>query len=341
MSYLLITGATGFIGFKILLGALKEGYSVRAAVRSPEKGKFLLSHPKILALGVVPEKLSLVEVPDIRREGAYDEAIKGVRYVIHSASPLPSPLLDPNTGIYEPTVKSVWTMLHSALLKAPSLKRLIITSSIVGNTAYPPGSAQGVETTAQSRVPDTPGPFESVGPAYGAAKVAALNSIDRFIRNERPPFAVVKLIPGLVLGRDERALRADDLRAGSNFFLLDLLTGTSAEHPLPSAVADVSDVAKVHLIALKEEEVGEGPAIAEDLGVTTSNQFNDAWDLVQKHFPKAVADGVFRQGDQPTMPFNWDARPTEVEMGFSFKRYEEMVLDVAGQYLELSGIEKA
>ncbi|KAK7985666.1 hypothetical protein PG988_003288 [Apiospora saccharicola] len=321
--HLLITGATGFIGFKILLGALKEGYSVRAAVRSPEKGKFLLSHPKILALGVVPEKLSLVEVPDIRREGAYDEAIKGVRYVIHSASPLPSPLLDPNTGIYEPTVKSVWTMLHSALLKAPSLKRLIITSSIVGNTAYPPGSAQGVETTAQSRVPDTPGPFESVGPAYGAAKVAALNSIDRFIRNERPPFAVVKLIPGLVLGRDERALRADDLRAGSNFFLLDLLTGTSAEHPLPSAVADVSDVAKVHLIALKEEE------------------FNDAWDLVQKHFPKAVADGVFRQGDQPTMPFNWDARPTEVEMGFSFKRYEEMVLDVAGQYLELSGIEKA
>ncbi|KAK8123017.1 cinnamyl-alcohol dehydrogenase [Apiospora sp. TS-2023a] len=329
---LLITGATGFIGFRILLGALKHGYSVRAAFRSPEKGKFLLSHPKVLALGVVPEKLSLVEVPDICREGAYDEAIKGVRYVIHSASPLPSPLLDPNAGIYEPTVKSVRTMLNSAL-KAPSLKRLVITSSIVGNTPYPPGSAFGVETTAKSRVPDTPGHFDSVGPAYGAAKVAALNSIDRFIRDERPAFAVVKVIPGLVLERDERALKVDDLRAGSNFFLLDLLTGKLAGHPLPSAVADVSDVAK--------RRRGEGPAIAEDLGVTTSNLFNDAWDLVQKRFPKAVANGVFRQGDQPTRPFNWDAHPTEVDLGFSFKRYEDMVLDVAGQYLELSSIKNA
>lgn len=97
---LLITGATGFIGFKVLLGAPRAGYSVRAAIRSPEKAKALASHPKITASGKT-DNLSFVEVPDIACDGAYDEAIKDVTYVIHLASPLPSPFLDPQTGIYE------------------------------------------------------------------------------------------------------------------------------------------------------------------------------------------------------------------------------------------------
>jgi uncharacterized protein YbjT (DUF2867 family) len=33
----LITGGTGFIGFKIIVTALQAGYSVRAAVRSDAK----------------------------------------------------------------------------------------------------------------------------------------------------------------------------------------------------------------------------------------------------------------------------------------------------------------
>lgn len=165
---LLITGATGFIGFKVLLGALEEGYSVRAAVRSPEKGRFLASHPKLLALGVVPDRLSLVEVPDICRDGAYDDAIQGVRYVIHSASPLPRPSLDPQTGVYEPNIKSVSTLLRSALM-VQSLRRVVITFSVMANTFFLPGSTQD-ETTAESRVPEPPGPFDAVGPAYGPAR---------------------------------------------------------------------------------------------------------------------------------------------------------------------------
>lgn len=106
---------------------------------------------------------------------------------------------------------------------------------------------------------------------------------------------------------------------------------------MPSGVAHVSDAAKIHLRALKEED----GVLATDIGVTTGNRWNDAWDVVRKRYPKAVADGVFRQGDQPTVPFNWNAHQTEVDLRFSFETYEDMVLDVAGQYLELSGVEKA
>lgn len=103
---LLIAGATGLIGFKVLLGALQAGYTVRAAIWSAEKVKALASHPKTTAFGKA-NNLSFVEVPDITCDGAYDEAIKNITYVIHLASPLPSPFLDPQTGIYGPTPSRV------------------------------------------------------------------------------------------------------------------------------------------------------------------------------------------------------------------------------------------
>lgn len=90
-------------------------------------------------------------------------------------------------------------------------------------------------------------------------------------------------------------------------------------------------------MALKE---GDEVSFQEDLGVTTANRPIEACDVVQKRFPKAVADGVFSQGDPPAVPFNWNAHQTEIDLASSFKRYEAMVLEFAGQYLELSGMEK-
>ena len=327
---LLITGVTGFIGFKVLLGSLQEGYNVRAAVRSAEKIKSLSSHPKILALDV-PDKLSFVEVPDICRNGAYDEAIKGVSYVIHHASPLPSPFLDPQTGIYEPNIKSVNTMLQSAL-KEPSVKKVVITSSVFANSPFPPDPTK--EITAESRVPDVPGPFDAMMPAYRAGKVAALNAADRFVENKKTSLAIVNVFPGFVFGWDDRALSVQDLRAGTNRILLEIITGQVAKAPMPSGATHVADAAKVHLLALKE-------GFAKDVGVTAVHQFNDAWDVVKKHFPKAVADGIFTQGNQQTVPVNWNAHKTELDLGFTFKTYEDMAVEVASQYLELSGKEKA
>ncbi|KAJ5663657.1 hypothetical protein N7507_004388 [Penicillium longicatenatum] len=326
---LLITGATGFIGFKVLLGALQAGYTVRAAIRSSEKAEALASHPIITASGKT-NNLSFVEVPDITRDGAYDEAIKDVTYVIHLASPLPSPFLDPQTGIYEPNIKGVSTLLASAI-KEPSVKKVVITSSVFANIPFPPNPSQ--EITAETRLPDLPGPFDSMLPAYSAGKIAALNFTDRFIKEKEPFFTVVNVFPGFVFGRDDRALEVLDLYAGTNRILLAAITGKSADSPLPAGATHVDDAAKVHLAGLKE-------GIAGNLGVTKVHDFNDAWKAVEKHFPEAVADGTFTQGNQPTVPVNWNAHQTEIDLEFDFKTYEDMVVDVAGQYLELSGKNK-
>lgn len=327
---LLITGVTGFIGFKVLLDALEAGYSVRAAVRSASQSESLRSHPKVKAVAQ-DGKLEFVEVPDLLVPGAYEEALKGVTYVIHLAAPLPSPALDPQTGIYEPALKSTVNMLDSAS-KATSLKKLVITSSVFANAPSLPDPS--VEVTAATRQPDLPGPFDNHLSAYIGGKIAALNATDRFIKEHKPSFAVVNIMPGFVFGKDDKALTVKDITTGTNRLLLLVVTGGSIPYPLPAGAAHVYDVAKVHLLALKDGVVG-------DFGVTKEHVFNDAWDVVLKHFPKAVEAGTFSKGDQQTYPVKWNARATEDYFGFNLKTYEDAVVDFVVQYLECLEKEKA
>ncbi|RYC59798.1 hypothetical protein CHU98_g6423 [Xylaria longipes] len=327
---LLLTGATGFIGFHVLLKALEEGWVVRAAVRSISKSGFITNHPKIAALGR-SDHLSFVEVPDICDQNAYEDAIKGVTHVIHLASPLPSPFLDPLTGIYEPNINSVTSMLRAAA-KEPSLKKLVITSSAFGNSPFPPDLSQRI--TPEFRVPNLPGPFDSMMPAYWAGKVAATNAIDTFAKDNNPSFDIAVVFPGFVFGKDQRALKAEDFVSSTNRIMLGIITGQASPSPMPAGAVHVDDAANIHMLALKD-------GAPRNIGSMVPHVFDDAWDIVVKHFPKAVESGVFTKGSQPTIPVNWDASQSEKDFGLKFKTWEDMVVDAAGQYLELSGKEKA
>ncbi|KAI1162163.1 putative cinnamoyl-CoA reductase [Nemania serpens] len=323
---LLLTGATGFVGFKVLLNALEQGYTIRAAVRSSSKSESLSSHPKVKALAK-PGQLSFVEVPDVTDQEAYFEAIKGVTYVIHLAAPLPSPFLDPQTGIYEPSIKSTLSMLHAAI-KESSVKKVVIASSEFANIPYPPNADR---ITADSRVPDIPGPYEDMVFAYSAGKVAALNATDKFVRDNNPSFKVVNVFPGFIFGTDDRALKEpQELLASTNRMLLGVITSQDAPGPMPSGSVHVYDAARVFISALNDD----APS---NIGAVTPHNWDDAWDVVQKNFPGAVKDGIFTKGSQPTFPVNWDSHQTEKHFGFQFKSYKDMVVDVAGQFLELSG----
>ena len=84
-----ITGATGFIGFAVLLETLQAGYRVRASVRLASQITTLRAHP---LLQPFLHHLDLVVVPDITLVGAFDDVLKDVIYVEHVASPLPNPV---------------------------------------------------------------------------------------------------------------------------------------------------------------------------------------------------------------------------------------------------------
>ncbi|KAK7993608.1 heterokaryon incompatibility protein-domain-containing protein [Apiospora arundinis] len=325
VSTLLLTGANGFVGFKVLLNALEQGYTVRAAIRSMSKSDFLSKHPKVQALNA-SDRLSFVEVPDITNPKAYEEAVKDVTHVIHLASPLPSPFLDPQTGIYEPNVKSVTSMLQAAS-QEPALKKLVIASSVFANIPFPPNADK---ITSESRLPDVPGPFDSMIPAYSAGKIGALNATERFIKDQNPSFDVVNVFPGFVFGTDDRALKVGDIMASTNRILLGVVTGQTAPGPMPAGACHVHDVATLFLRALDD-------GTPKNIGATVPHVFNEAWDVVKERYPEAVKNGTFAQGNQDTIPINWEAHQTEVDFGLKFKTWRDMVVDVAGQYLELSG----
>ncbi|KAI0399662.1 putative cinnamoyl-CoA reductase [Xylaria palmicola] len=331
---LLITGATGFIGFHVLLRALEEGWVVRAAVRSAAKSESISKHPKIADAGLA-SRLSFVEVPDICAENAYDEAIKGVTHVVHLASPLPSPFLDPLTGIYEPNIRSVNSIL-SAALKERGLKKLVITSSVFGNSPFPPDPTKHI--TADVRVQNLAGPFTSMMPAYWGGKIAATNAVDAWaasLKDTHPSLSLSVVFPGFVFGRDLRATGVDNFKASTNRILLALITGATAPAPMPAGAVDVHDAALVHILALRDDA-------PRNIGATVPHVFEDAWGFIAKHYPKAVESGVFTKGSQATIPVNWDASKTESDFpSFKFKSWEDMVVETAGQFLELSGKEKA
>jgi uncharacterized protein YbjT (DUF2867 family) len=91
-----ITGATGFVGFAVLLEALKANYRVRISVRRASQVEELKSHHLIAPFA---SKLEAVVVPDITAEGAFDAALEGVTYIEHVASPLPKPVYTPYPSV--------------------------------------------------------------------------------------------------------------------------------------------------------------------------------------------------------------------------------------------------
>ena len=123
----LLTGGTGHIGFRTLVEALQTGYAVRASIRRESSIDEIKA-----AKSVQPylSNLSFVTIPDITVPGAFNEAVKGVDYVIHLASPLAIPSDDLDKTIVQPAIRGTVGMLESAL-KEKSIKRLVITASIV------------------------------------------------------------------------------------------------------------------------------------------------------------------------------------------------------------------
>lgn len=75
-SLILVTGVTGFIASHVALRCLEDGYRVRGTVRSESKAAWLydLFDPKF-----GKGKFETFVVPDMVADGAFNDAVKGVR----------------------------------------------------------------------------------------------------------------------------------------------------------------------------------------------------------------------------------------------------------------------
>lgn len=81
----LVTGVSGYLGVEVALDFLRTTlYTVRGTVcLQSQADAFLAAYPEW------KDSISFVLVPSFDAAGAFDEAVKGVEFVVHTASPVP------------------------------------------------------------------------------------------------------------------------------------------------------------------------------------------------------------------------------------------------------------
>lgn len=324
----LVTGATGHVGFKVLVLTLEAGYRVRAAIRRPEAANQIKASK---AVQPYLENLEFTVVPDITADGAFDAAVSDVVYIEHIASPLPRESDNPQRDVIEPAVRGTLSILNSAI-KQQSVRRIVITSSVVA--IVPPNVMEygdaGNTYSARSRVTDIPSEPYDPRMAYRVSKILALEATEKFVAERKPQFDVVNVMPSYVIGPKELATRAQDVVSGSNAYGLSNVLGFKSGPSVESAV-HLDDVARIHVKSLDTQKIAGNTSYI----LNTDTRFASGIEVSEQYFPEAVKEGILPLGgEKPGLPIIFDVTDTVNAFG-PLKSYEEAIKSVLGQYVEL------
>ena len=346
----LVTGASGHLGFRVVINALTLGYHVRAAVRSQAKADLILASDSIKSLKP-GSALTFTIVPDLLTPGAYDSAVKDVKYIVHTASPLAEPTTEEEKAhvdfAIKPAIRGTLNILEAAA-KTPRVKRVVITSSVVAAVPWPHFIAEESDHiyNADHVVEDSEadGPYGHHFEAYAASKVKALNATRRFMKEGNRHFDVINILPGFFIGKSELAPASKEAileSAGTNKTALSQVFGEKTDFPTPGTMAHVDDIAKVHILSL-QDHVKCGQNFGMQTWAIDGDLWQDTVKFVKKHYPKEVAAGILpANGNRPSKRVRYDTSATERILGIKFRSYEDAVVSVVDSYLEHLAREKA
>ncbi|OQE25684.1 hypothetical protein PENFLA_c008G09063 [Penicillium flavigenum] len=318
-----ITGATGFIGSATAVEALKAGYRLRVCLRRPsEQLQTLLSE--------YSDQVEFVIVPDLTDEAAFDGKLNGVDYVLHLASPLPHGT--DKQSYFAPALKGTTAILKAAA-KIPTIKKVVVTSSIaafIPMSGIPTGGVVKEDNDWDFSV-DENGNFEDPqNPAgtpmklYQASKLLANNATWEFRETAKPQYALVTLHPGFVYGHNLVQSSADQVNAGSNGGLWNIIMNGSPNGNLVGV--HIQDVAEAHIKALDPKIVDGSKYLL--VGPKTTGA--EIARIVHKHYPDS---GASISEDVQGVSFPVDTTKAETELGIQWRSFEAMVRDLMDQQL--------
>ncbi|KAK0634571.1 hypothetical protein B0T17DRAFT_502211 [Bombardia bombarda] len=288
MTKVLLTGGSGFIAAHVLEQLLAKGHSVITTVRSEEKAEQIRkAYPSKSA-----DELSVVIVPDIAKEGAFDEVVKtpGIEVVLHTASPFHFKFSDPKTELIDPALIGTSSIIKAIARSAPSVRRVVITSSFAAIMDETKGSDPNTTYTEASWNPVTIDQiYDSPATAYRASKKLAEKSAWDFVADPAndAKFDVVTINPPMVFGPVVHHLAGLQNINTSNARVVDLLQGKWKDEIATTGQAiiwvDVRDVAAAHIRAGLEIPEAGGKRL-----FTTAGLFSNAEivEIVRKNFPE-------------------------------------------------------
>lgn len=244
MKTICVTGASGFVGSRIVADLLERGDRVRATVRDPSKEKYGF----LKELAGAEERLTL-HAGRLLEEGSFQEAMEGCDGCIHTASPYAIDVADPQRDLVDPAVQGTENVLNEAY--RAGIRKVVVTSSMAAITDEPDPEKVLTEEDWNEKSSLTRNPYylskaEAERAAWALAK-------------DREGLHLVVINPYVIMGPS----LCPSLNTSTGI-LVDLLTGKyPGKVDINWGIVDVRDVSKAHLLALDKEEA-EGRFICVD-----------------------------------------------------------------------------
>lgn len=241
MTKVLVTGATGFIASHTILALINKGYDVRGTARSASKAEQL--NATLSAYAGKPIQIELVSA-DLTKDDGWAEAMDGVTYLQHLASPIPSNLpKDPNDLII-PAKEGALRALKAA--KAAGVKRAVMTSSMA-SIAYGWGDSRPA-TLDESHWSNPDNIKDNT--AYTRSKTIAEKAAWDYIQGDGAGLELATINPVAVLG----PAMSGDVSASLELVTQPMLNKVPAFPKLTFGIVDVRDVALAHVAAMEKPE---------------------------------------------------------------------------------------
>lgn len=236
-----IIGGSGFIGSHITKRFLAENFKVRVSstdVSNRDKYAHLLELENAENLEIAPL--------DLRKTDTVESFVEGCSIIVHAGTPFQFEMRDPQTELFDPTVKGTKELLEIARGVANLEKIIFVASVAAWNTSFPM-MPEGYARDHVFSERDTPFYSENDIP-YAQAKYFADQAVRKFTaENDDLSFEIVTVSPVFVIGS-----ALSNKRETSSLTLLNLIKNKATDDPFAGglfaadpliSMVDVRDVA--------------------------------------------------------------------------------------------------
>jgi dihydroflavonol-4-reductase len=237
-----IIGGAGFIGSHITRIFLEEGFKVRVSTTDISK-ESKYQHLKKLPNS---ENLEIVQL-DVRNESELQHFLEGCKIVIHGGTPFQLAVTDPQSELFDPTVRGTETFLK-AIENTQGIEKVIFIASVAAwNTNFPlPAGSKAPGEPFSER--DTPF-YGAESHPYAQAKFLAQRAVEKFIESHpHLKFEITTFSPVMVVGKS-LSTREDSTSTGIQFLFKNKIAPDPFfqmfyNQDIEFALVDVEDVAE-------------------------------------------------------------------------------------------------
>jgi dihydroflavonol-4-reductase len=229
----LLTGITGFVGLAIASELLTHGFQIRATVRKRDQEQEIRH---LLGELATQDNLEFV-LADLLSDSGWAEAANGCSYVIHAASPLVLGKIDDENQLIAPAVDGTRRVLDAA--KEAGVRRVVLTSTALTVVGHITDRVGGPDDYTPADLPNNT--------LYTKSKIMAEDVARAFMKANPDGPAITTIHPGVIIGPP---LRPDEDSESIALFRGIMNREQPLVPPISFPLADVRDVAKVHVTAM-------------------------------------------------------------------------------------------